>query len=145
MLTIETAQLVDRIITDRITLLKEIIRTGNEGSATGAVLRLVFVGTKESADALMDLAREIKDPERSTMIAEIIPLSLFASYHKEELMGMYKGIGESYKDVAMMDDRLINMPPLWKLIADAIDDQHTREQYALSRAMEQNKPVLLED
>lgn len=130
MLTPRSQEIATKVIQRRIALLTEIIRIGNEASATMAGLRLALIGTKESTDALMELIRTSDDQEVQEMLAGLIVLCPSRNDYRAELESIEhirEMIGEAYADAAEIDPRVLEVVPLWQVTAKAIDARYVKE------------------
>lgn len=128
-------EVADRIIKGRIDLLTEIIRTSNEESSMSAAMFLVLIGTEQSDEALMGLIRECEDVPMKQMLAPLLTLSQRRESYRAELAELFENIDEAYEDVATMDSRILEAPPLWQEIAVALDHEFARELQALKGTM----------
>lgn len=116
-------EILDSVINQRTATLAEIIRTGNEASATMAAIKLAFIGAKHSTDALMDIIRTTEDKKLCKMLVPLIGLSPHLNDHLEELERFIdkETITVLRDDIEHIDPRLTETLPLWQEIAEALE------------------------
>jgi len=128
-------QIVEEAIQKRIALLVDIITTGNEGSAALAAVQLAFIGTKESADALMQLIEKKVSPMcQEDLIAGLAICSPLRDQYKERLLQIKhheRHTKSMYSEAKAYDQNLFTTP-LWQEIADACASEFIRELHAIS-------------
>ncbi len=148
MLTAKAAELIEQIIAGRINELTEFLKnTPSPDISEFAAISLAQIGTKRSSDALMDMIKSTRQSDfRGLMVAALVLYSPLRENYRAELADLCDdcAINDMYSDIEQLPPCLVR-EPLWKVIAEAVDDQHMRDRYALSRAIEQDKMVLLED
>lgn len=112
------------ILTQRIAVLVEIIRWGNDESADQAGIQLALIGTKQAAEALMNLIRKNENPDLIEILAPLVVSFPFRDEYREELEELTDKelIAAAYEEVAKLDPRLLN-EPTWLTVAKALEAQ----------------------
>ena len=128
-------QIINEVIQKRIALLADIITAGNGESAVMAVVQLALIGTKESADALMQLIeKNVCRVHQEHLIGTLIICSPFRNDYRERLLQIerYKElIIHMYSDAEAYDQNLF-APPLWQEIAKACVSEFIRKLHAIN-------------
>ena len=128
-------QIIKGVIQKRIALLADIIATGNEESAALAAIQLAFIGTKESADTLMQLIeKKVSLMCQEDLIAALSICSPFRDQYKERLLQIERHkehVISMYSDAKAYDQNLF-APPLWQEIAEACASEFTRKLGAIN-------------
>jgi hypothetical protein len=131
MLRTKSQEAADAALLPHIAELKEIVRWGNEASATIGALKLMLIGTREATEAIMDLVRTSENPEVIKMVAPLIILSPFRDEYRAELETFVEAelIADAFAWLAKFDPRVLENPT-WFIVAEALEAQCACKQNA---------------
>lgn len=119
MLSPKLQEIIDRIVEERIALLAELIRQGEEPNASIAAEQLSLIGTKQAAETLSELFVELKDETLAFMLL----VSPFKDDYKtliEENLGP-EAVAEACAELKDFDPRITSVYSLIEAVAEAIE------------------------
>jgi hypothetical protein len=148
MLSTANQEVVDRIIAERIALYTEIIRTGNEDSQMAAAMQLGSIGTKYSDQAALELIGQPVDDDICDILIGALALnSPNREALKPKIMKLFEDNDEfdpEFESLTQIDPRLLEAPPLWQEIAEALGDRYANKLrfIRMARRIQQTHPFL---
>lgn len=117
---------VDRILTERITFLTEMIRTGSTNSKNSAAIHLAMIGSRRSDQAIMDLIEELIEHDERTCIFLATTAILFSPNREDlrEKIGLFlQDVDEEYGKLLEIDPRRLAASPFWQVVAEELENE----------------------